>query len=127
MSFFSSKKDPSFLLSIAMKSSSIDVQLVKIPDMGTREVVFVQRKIILLENSNDPHAYVAQCTRELKTMLKTYSSEIQKLSQGKIKETSLVLYSPWFTSQIEHIRHDQQVAVQESFVQDQLKKIKTPA
>lgn len=126
MSFFNSKSKSSYTISISLKSSSIDLQLVRVPDKGPREVLYVQRKIILLGNSQDPQLYTKQCVAELSSILKSSAKEIQALSQGRVENTTVTLYAPWFTSQITPISHKESVVISEKFLTAQLKDIKTP-
>lgn len=127
MKFFSPKNTSSYSILIALKSSSVDVQLVRVPEHGPREALFSQRKIILLENSQDPERYTKQCLAELTSLLKASAPEIQRLSQGAIARTVITLYAPWFTSYITPISHKDSVVVSEKFLSEQLKTIKTPA
>lgn len=126
MSFFNSKPKSSFTIAISLKSSSIDLQLVRVPEKGKREVVFVQRKVILLGNSQDPQLYTKQCIAELSALLRSSAKEIQALSQGKVNDTTVTLYAPWFTSHITAISHKESVVISEKFLAAQLKDIKTP-
>ena len=126
MWFFNSGPKSSYAISIALKSSSIDLQLIKIPEKGKREVVLAERKMILLDNSQDPQLYTKQCISELAKLLKSSTKEIQALSQGKITRTVVTLYAPWFTSDISAITHKQSVVISEKFLDSQLKGIKTP-
>lgn len=127
MSLFGSKKSSEYILTIALKSSSVDVQLVSVSEKGTREVLFCQRKIILLRDSQDAQAYTKQCLSELSTLLKVSAKDIYQLSKGKLAETNLVLYAPWFTSHIVAIEHKQSAIMSEKFLHSQLNTIKTPA
>ncbi len=126
MSLFSSKKSATYTLSIALKSSSIDVQL--IANLGDiKQVLLSERKIIVLTNSQDSHAYTKQCISELGYLLKKNTKDINQLSGGRIKETKVVLYAPWFTSHITPITHKESVMVTEKFLHHQLEGVKTPS
>lgn len=127
MSLFGSKQLSSFNLTIALKSSSVDVQLVSVLGNKKREVLFSRRKIILLNNSQDPQSYTKQCLKELSLLLKNSTRDIHQLSKGSITKTKVVLYAPWFTSHITPITHKESVVVTEKFLYDQLKSVKTPA
>lgn len=126
MSLFGSKKVSSYTLTISLKSSSVDVQLISIPGNQKKEVVLARRKIILLTDSQDPQTYTKQCLNELSTLLKSSAREIHELSGGSISRTNVVLYAPWFTSHITPIKHKESVQVSEKFLLQQLKTIKTP-
>ncbi len=126
MRLFTSKNTSSYTLSISLKSSSIDLELVRISRNGPREVVLVQRKIILLGNSQDPQLYTSQCISELTSLLKGSAAEISSMTQGKTYRTVIVLYAPWFTSNISVISHKDSVVVSEKFLADQMRSIKTP-
>jgi hypothetical protein len=111
---------------IALKSSSIDLQLIRIPEKGQREVLFAERKVILLDNSQDPQLYTKQCVSELASILKQNVKEIQRLTQGKITSTTVLLYAPWYTSEISSIAHKEGVIISEKFLDAQLKGVATP-
>lgn len=126
MPLFGSKTKVSFDVAIALKSSSVDIQLIRVPETGPREVLFTQRKIVFLANSQDPQLYTKQCVSDLSAMLKNSAKEIQRLSQGKIGRTTILLHAPWFTSHITPITHKDSVTISERFLVSQLKTIKTP-
>jgi hypothetical protein len=88
--------------------------------------MFVQRKIILLDNSQDPQRYTKQCISELSALLKSSARELHALSNGAIDRTVIALYAPWFTSNITAIAHKESVVISEKFLASQLKSIKTP-
>jgi hypothetical protein len=127
MSFFGSKNKQSFTLSISLKSSSIDLQLVSQAPSGKKEVLFVERAIIFLENSQDPALYTSECFKELNTVLDKNHAKLKQLSAGAPLRIQMILYAPWFTSSIVPIVHKEPAVIDESFLSKKLTGLKTDA
>lgn len=127
MALFSSKKAPSYTISIALKSSSVDLQLVSTLDNNLKQVLLSKRKIIVLTNSQDSRAYTKQCISSLKELLKSSAKDIQTETGGKIHSTNVILYAPWFTSNITSLNHKESIVITEKFLEHQLANVKTPA
>ncbi len=126
MSFFGSRTTSSYTLSIALKSSSLDVQLISTSHVGKKEVVFAERRILVLKNSQDPQQYTTQCLQELSLFLKAMCKEMHQKCNGKLTHTRVVLYTPWFTSRITPLMHKGPIVLSEKFLVDQLKTIQIP-
>ncbi len=124
MSFFSSKSKHTFVLSVSLKSSSIDFQLIKSIDGAKKEVLFAERKIILLENSQDPQLYTTQCVKELSTLFQKNCTKIKQLSHGGILQMHIILFAPWFTSAISSIIQKEQVTIDANFLTKKLANLK---
>lgn len=127
MSLFGSKKVSTYTLSIALKSSSIDIQLISQTSKSIqKQVIFTQRKIIVLSDSQNSHLYTKQCLSELSSLLKSSIKEINQLCNGILDQTQVVLYAPWFTSHITSLSHKEPVIITEKFLYQQLYTIETP-
>lgn len=120
MSFFSKKNKYSYKLFISLKSSSIDFQLAQINESNHREVLLVDRNIILLENSQNSEIYTNQYKAELKKMLSKNKLQIDKLVLQSDLEVCFVLYSPWFTSRIESLAPAGSVLIDQKFLDTNL-------
>ncbi len=125
MSFFSSKNKQTYTLSISLKSSSIDFQLVRLGESIKKEVLLVEREVILLENSQDPSLYTSQYFRELESLFKKNKSKITQLVQGAPLSIQVILYAPWFTSTISSIVHAESAMINENFLSKKLAGITT--
>lgn len=119
MSFFNSKNKTEHKLIVSLKSSSIDFQFIK-KEKNHRTVLFSKRKIILLENSQNPELYTNQYIKELTNMLNEHRVEIQKKGDTSCIEVDLILYAPWFTSKIYSITHPGPAIINKNFLQSSI-------
>lgn len=124
MSLFTSKQKLTYVLSISLKSSSIDLQLIQHHENLTRTVVYLQRKIILLKNSTDSQAYTNTCILELSKLLQTSAPRISSLVKKNELSIQVVLYAPWFTSTITSIVQKESTTLTQNFLNSLLKNIK---
>lgn len=123
--FFNTKKEYMCNLVVALKSSSIDIQVVKVSGTANKkEVIFSQQVPIFLENSEDAQKYTEQYFLTIKNFFKENSILLKKTAQGKINSVQFILYSPWFTSKIESLVHKENTYINEEFVKQKLKEIK---
>jgi hypothetical protein len=118
MSFFSSKNKQTYTLVISFKSSSIDFQLISsiAGDASKKEVLLVERDILLLESSQDPEIYISQCMNELSSLFQKNQLKIQKITQGAPVKIQIILYAPWFTSKITPVTNEEPVVIDEAFL-----------
>lgn len=122
MSLFKQKNNSSYSLFVSLKSSSIDIQLVKISSNNKREVLFCNRNILLLENSQDPQLYTKTYIKELDQTLKNNQLQISRLAENKELQVVFVLYTPWFTSHIDSLFFKEQITLNEKFIDAELEK-----
>ena len=101
MGIFSKKENFSFTFYISLKSSSIDVQLVKLYSDQKREVLLCERNILFLKNSQDPTLYNKTYVTELENLFKKYQIQIFKLTGGLEFSVQFILHAPWFTTQFD--------------------------
>lgn len=120
MSFFSSKNKSTYKLSVSLKSSSIDIQLIEINSNNKRSVLFLEQKVIFLENSQDPQLYTNQYTKELSQIFKINRDKIKSILKNNHVDVDFVLHSPWFTSSISVIEHKERAELNESFISKKL-------
>jgi len=120
MSFFSSKEKQTYTLSIALKSSSIDLQLICSTSKTKKEVLFAERDIIILQNSQDPELYTSQYTKQLTTFFEKNHTKIKQLTQNTPFEVHFILYAPWFTSRISPVVHTKSTTIDEDFLKRKL-------
>lgn len=125
MSFFNSKNKIGYTLSISLKSSSITLQLITPTQTNKKEVVFLQKKVLFLENSQDPILYMNQYRKELSAILDTTHIEIKKIIGNSSFDITLILYAPWFTCTLTPLLYKQNAVLSESFFANQLKQIQT--
>ncbi len=125
MSFFNSKNKSSYKVSISLKSSSIDIQLIEINPNKKRTVLLSEQKIIILENSQDSKLYTSQYTKELSQILKNNKIQIKKIIGNNDIDINLILHSPWFTSSISSIEHKEKVEVNSNFISKKIAGFKT--
>lgn len=121
MSFFSSKVKQTYTLVVSLKSSSIDLQLMSTNSQNKREVLFVERNIIFLENSQEPSLYTAQYSKELTHLFTKNHTKIKQIIQNQPLCISIVLFPPWFTSSITSFEHQEQVILNEDFLTQNIK------
>lgn len=125
MSFFNSKNKFTYTLSISLKSSSIDFQLINSTHPFKKEVLFVEREIMLLENSQDPLLYTSQYTKKLSELFEKNHTKIKQLIQNNPLSIHFILYSPWFTSSINIISQLEPVILDEKFVSQKIEQFQT--
>lgn len=122
MPLFKSKKNFSYSLFISLKSSSIDTQLVKISLNNKREVLFCERNILFLQNSQDPEIYTKTYIKELDATLKKNQLKLNKIIGDQEVRIVFVLYTPWFTSHIDSLFFKEQITLNEKFIDTELQK-----
>lgn len=125
MSFFNSKKQFTYTLSISLKSSSIDFQLINSTNPYRKEVLFVEQEVMLLENSQDPLLYTSQYTKKLSELFEKNHTKIKQIIQSSPLSIHFILYSPWFTSNISVISQSEPVILDEKFVSQKLGQVQT--
>lgn len=125
MSFFNSKNKPSLTLSISFKSSSIDFQLINTTEQKTKEILITERKIIFLENSQDPQLYTSQCISELASLFERNKIKLTQLVQNTSLQVQIILYAPWFTSTIISINQIEPAIIDNNFLAKKLSNLKT--
>lgn len=123
MSFFGTKNKSSHTLVVSLKSSSIDLQLIKTLSNGSKEVLLLVRNIILLQNSQDSALYTKEYVTELKSVLVKNSLTIKKSIGAEKLSIKFILYAPWFTSKIDSISHTGPVLIDENFLNKKLTNI----
>lgn len=123
MSLFGNKNKTSYKLIISLKSSSIDLQLVKSTPNQIREVVFAVRNIILLKNSSDSSLYTKQYSKELSTLISKNILSIKRFIKEDPFTVEVMLYTPWFTSKIDSISHKESIMLDDSFLNTKINKI----
>jgi hypothetical protein len=126
MSLFKKENSTSYTLVISLKSSSIDLQLIKIQNTQKREVVFALRHVLLLKNSQDPTLYTKQYLENLDFLLSKNNVELKKHIRENPLEIHFILYSPWFTSNINSLDEKESVLITPEFLRAKLKTITTP-
>lgn len=123
--FLNIKKDNVYNLVVAFKSSSVDIQLISDFYSNKKEVIFSKQIPIFLEDSQDSQKYTKQYIFELRRFLSDNSVTLKQLSKGKINSVKIILYSPWFTSKINSISHEENTFITEEFIKEKLKDIKS--
>lgn len=126
MSLFEKQNKISHTLIFSLKSSSIDLQLVKILPNKKREVLFSVRKIIFLENSQDALVYTKQYNQELQDILNQNNLAIKKNLTNTPYTIQIILYAPWFTSKINSIVEEKTTHIDQKFVQTRIDDFKIP-
>lgn len=124
MSFFNSKNKFSYKLSIALKSSSIDFQLIKSDSSNKKEILFIEKKVLLLQSSQDPLLYTSQYTKELSLLFDKNHIKIKQLINNEQFSVHFVLYSPWFTSSIDTVSESGPSILDEKFVSRKMEEFK---
>jgi len=64
---------------------------------------------------------------ELSLLLKQSATELTGLIKGSKLETEVILYAPWFTSQINNFTHTEDVVLTNKILNQKIDSIKTPA
>lgn len=124
MSFFAKKNKLSYTLVISLKSSSINLQLLKEgTDTNKKEVEFVLRHTILLENSQDPGLYMSQYNKELTQIFDTHSLKIKQIIGNVPLQVYFLLYAPWFTSKIDTVLYKEEITLNQEFVDKEIQKV----
>jgi hypothetical protein len=125
MSFFKSKNKQTYTLSISLKSSSIDFQLMSSTSSTKKEVLLVERSVILLENSQDPVLYTSQYIKELTLLFEKNNTKIKQITQNSPLTIHFVLWAPWFTSTISSIEHKEPTTITNDFLLKKLTQVST--
>lgn len=124
MSFFNSKNKSTFTLSISLKSSSINFQLINSSYPHNKEVLFVEQEIMLLKNSQDPLLYTSQYTQKLSSLIEKNNTKIKQFVKDSPLSINFILYSPWFTSNIELLSEKNSTILDEKFISQKLAQFK---
>lgn len=125
MSFFNVKNKFTYILSISLKSSSIDFQLIQINTLGKKEVVFAQRETLFLEDSRDSELYTKQYSKELDNLFQKNNNQIKQIIKNQELHIKFILYTPWFTSTIMSVDHHEKVLIDENFLIKKIGEIET--
>jgi hypothetical protein len=125
MSFFVKKNKFSYTLIVSLKSSSINLQLLKEGGDIKKEIEFVSQNTILLENSQDPVLYMAEYTKELTHIFNINNSKIKQIAGDNPLQIYFLLYAPWFTSKIDVTLHKEEILLNQEFVEREIKNIDT--
>lgn len=123
--FFNKNKEYSYSLNLALKSSSIDVLLIKNFPNAKKEVVFSQQVAIFLESSEDSQKYIENYFFFFKKFFVDNLINLKGLAGGKIEQINFVLYSPWFTSKLDTFTHKDNAYIDEEFIKEKLKSVKS--
>ncbi len=123
MAFLQSKNSSSYSIHISLKSSSIDFQIIKKNSNAKTEVLFVERNIFFIENSQDPKKYTEAYTKQLYACFEKNAPKINQIIQKNPYTITCILYTPWFTSQMDTLFFKEQITLNEDFIQEEFKKL----
>lgn len=124
MSFFGKKNKLSYTLIVSLKSSSINLQLLKEGNsLSKKEVEFVFQYTLLLENSRDPELYMTQYSKELTQIFDTHSLKIKQIVGNVPLQVYFLLYAPWFTSKIDTVLYKEEITLNQDFVDKEIQKV----
>ncbi|MEY4440813.1 MAG: hypothetical protein RLY49_439 [Candidatus Parcubacteria bacterium] len=123
MPFLKPKNTFTYSLHISLKSSSIDFQLIKVLPNNKREVLFVERNILFLQNSQDPKLYTDTYIKELKAAFEKNHASIKQIIQNNPCTIVFILHTPWFTSRIDSLNFENEIVLNDDFIEQELKKI----
>ncbi len=123
MSFFSKKNKFSYTVLISLKSSSIDLQLIKTDQSNKKEVLFVKQHTMLVPNSQDFKAYTDQYIKELNTVLQEHNLAIKQITGNQDMSVYILLHTPWFTSSIDSLFYKDQIVLDEGFIKKEFEQI----
>lgn len=125
MSFFNSKDKPFYRLTIALKSSSINLQLCEVFNSNKIDVIHSVEETIYLENSQDPKLYTSHFVKKLNDILSQNIINIKRLIGKNEPEIVFLLYTPWFTSTITTILQKEIVTINNSYLSKKISKLQT--